>query len=88
MKRKWREERSILLEGGETLALDYWLLTEETCWGDSFGLAVTDSGVGEEIIRHITTRREQILLLLDRMAAGTVTAVTAGDVVEDFLAEL
>ncbi|MBQ9166021.1 MAG: hypothetical protein IJX71_03760 [Oscillospiraceae bacterium] len=86
MKRVWQEERRLALEDGEELGLDYWFLTDETCWGQSYGLAVTDSRGGEEIIRHITTDREEAELLLKRIAAGTVTPVTASDVVEDFLA--
>lgn len=86
MKREWEEEQTIQLESGDDLGLDYWLLTDETCWGESFGIAVTDSGGGEEIIRHITPQRAQALELLRRMARGTVTPVTASDVVADFLA--
>lgn len=86
MKREWQEERNLTLEGGKALSVDYWLLTEQTCWGESFGIAVTDSGGGEAVIRHIATRREQVLGLLRQMASGEVTTVTAGDIVEDFLA--
>lgn len=85
MKREWEAERAIELESGDTLELDYWLLTEGTCWGDSYGVSVTDSRGQEAAIRHITTRREQALELLDQMATGTVTTITASDVVEDFL---
>lgn len=88
MKREWETERSVELEDGRSLGLDYWLLTDKTCWGESFGIAVTDSAGGEEIIRHITTRRETALHLLERMANGTVTPVTAMDIVSDYLAEL
>ena len=85
MKREWKAEQSIQLENGETLELDYWLLTEGTCWGDSYGISVTDSAGQEAAIQHITTRRDHALELLHRMARGTVTTVTASDVVEDFL---
>lgn len=86
MKRDWQEERRLTLEDGRELEVDYWFLTDETCWGESYGLAVTDSNGGEEIIRHITTHREEALLLIKCLAAGTVTPVTASDIVEDFLA--
>ena len=87
MKREWEEEQTIELENGETLGLDYWLLTDQTCWGESYGVAVTDSTRREESIRHVTTRRAQALELLRRMARCTVTTVTAAEVVDDFLLE-
>ncbi|MGM9537328.1 MAG: DUF6514 family protein [Candidatus Onthomonas sp.] len=87
MKREWEEEQTIELENGETLGLDYWLLTDQTCWGESYGVAVTDSTGREEAIRHVTTRRIQALELLRRMARCTVTTVTAAEVVDDFLLE-
>lgn len=85
MKREWEAEQAIALENGETLGLDYWLLTDGTCWGDSYGISVTDSVGREAAIRHITTCREQALELLRCMARCTVTTVTASEVVEDYL---
>lgn len=87
MRREWQEERTLELEDGRALGLDYWLLTDETCWGESYGVSVTDSAGQEEAVRHITTRRAQALALLERMARCTVTTVTAAEVVSDFLAE-
>lgn len=85
MKRDWEAERSIQLETGEMLDLDYWLLTDRTCWGDSYGISVTDSNGREASVRHITTDRDRALELLWQLSTGTVTTVTASDVVEDFL---
>lgn len=87
MKREWESEQSVVLESGETLGLDYWLLTDGTCWGDSYGISVTDSTGREVSVRHITTRKNQALELLARMARCTVTTVTAEEVVEDFLCQ-
>lgn len=86
MKRVRQEERRVRLEDGRELGLDYWLLTENTCWGESYGLSVTDTWGGEATIRHVTTDRKEAVLLLKCLAAGTVTTLTVPDIVEDFLA--
>lgn len=85
MKREWQTEQILELEDGRRLSLDYWLLTDQTCWGESFGIAITDSTGAEEAIRHITTHRDEAEHLLRLLAGGGVTPVTAEDIVSDYL---
>ena len=86
MKRQWYGRRQIPREDGRTLEVEYWFLTEDTCWGESYGIALSDSQGEETVIRHITTCRKDAQLLLERLAQGLVTTVTAADLVEDYLA--
>lgn len=87
MRRDQMARRSVSLENGELLTLDYWLLTEEGAAGERFGLAVTDS-MGEEIVlSDITNSRPYAIELLYRLAVGKVTTVSAKEIVIDLLSD-
>ena len=67
------------------LAVRYYLLQQGAA-PVSYGVAVEADGVGEAI-PDITASRGRAEALLGRLMAGEVTAVTARDVVEDWLLE-
>ena len=87
MKQEHMARRSISLESGAPLTLDYWLLTEKTEAGERFGLAVTDSRGEEIFLSDITASRPYAIELLYRLAVGEVTTVSAKEIVVDLLSD-
>lgn len=67
------------------LTIRYFLLAEELgSIGENYGILV-ESGQERETIRGITLSQRRIETLLCALMRGGVTAVTARDVVEDWL---
>ena len=82
-------ERGYTDEQGRTHRLRYCLL-EETADGGAgrhtgYGVAVLDEGGDEMRLRDLSTDRTWVRSVVERLAQGLVTPVTAGDVVEDLL---
>lgn len=78
----------ILYEGTQacgTIPVRYSLVAEELeNAGENYGVLV-ESGGERLLLRGITVSQRRIQALLDLLMAGNVTAVTARDVVEDWL---
>ena len=78
----------ILYEGTracETIPVRYSLVAEELeNTGENYGVLV-ESGGERLLLRGITVSQRRIQALLKLLMAGNVTAVTARDVVEDWL---
>lgn len=65
-------------------AVVYYLVAEETAEVERYGLQVC-CGEETETVSDITASRRAIQSLLEAMARGAVTPVTAREVVEDWL---
>ena len=78
----------ILYEGTQacgTIPVRYSLVAEELeNAGENYGVLV-ESGGERLLLRGITISQRRIQALLEQLMAGNVTAVTARDVVEDWL---
>ena len=65
--------------------LNYYLLTDATGSGENtYGLMVQYRGE-QACVRDITSRREDMLRLLDDLLLGGVTPTTVRDIVDDWL---
>ena len=68
-----------------TIPVRYSLVAEELeTAGENYGVLV-ESGGERLLLRGITVSQRRIQALLEQLMAGNVTAVTARDVVEDWL---
>lgn len=68
------------------LAVRYYLLLGNTAGHPSYGIAVEAGGEGEAVL-DVTVSRSQADALMRRLIAGSVTAVTVRDIVDDWLLE-
>lgn len=68
------------------LAVRYYLLLGSTAGQTSYGIAVEAGGEGEAVL-DLTVSRSRAEALMRRLIAGSVTAVTVRDVVDDWLLE-
>ena len=68
------------------LAVRYYLLLGSTAGHPSDGIAVEAGGEGEAVL-DLTVSRSRADALMRRLIAGSVTAVTVRDIVDDWLLE-
>ena len=87
MRRIRLARRRLLLLDHSTLAVDYWLLSEDWAGRRWYGIALTDNR-GEAVrLPRLSGNRWKVIWLIKRMAKGYVTPLTAKDIVADYLSE-